>query len=545
VNPANETETSQSWKRSAPRRRWRNPCGGKTIGTQSQAWPPWWSAFTLMLTAAVVLRVAVFSTYGGRFVDDAYILMQYAENLALGNGLVYNLGERVIGYSSPLYVVLLAVEKWLAGNLPFNSVVLAVNLLFFVVSCLLCAWLFRGHGVFRWLVCLLFCFYFPFVDATVNGMETMLMLMVVLAVLHTFQKGNIGTSYVLGTIACLVRPEGFLLLGSLVLVSVFSKNRRPSLVAVSACAGILLLWIVPTCVYFGCLLPQSVLAKSSLFAGEQWFGLPSGVLEKGVMLVFGISDQAYFALGTCLRAALWVGTIGAAIMFGAGCARAIRPRSEILVAGLVFLLTWVFYVVGNPLRIFSWYTIVPAMTCAMVVAVGAEGSIRGRVSSRVEVVVLSVAFLACVGTIVAGLPARVHGTKHAAVLYEKLCSDLERVAPEAASIMLSDIGFMGYRTKWRVVDLAGLVAPDVLRTGAGERVPYLGDLIAEEKPDVIYLKGDLLENETIMDGLRYKTFRDALSRERFLEEYSEPREFMHIPAHIFVRKRLLKAASDG
>jgi len=40
--------------------------------------------------------------------DDAYITYRYAENLILGNGLVFNLGERVEGTSSLLWTVLLA-----------------------------------------------------------------------------------------------------------------------------------------------------------------------------------------------------------------------------------------------------------------------------------------------------------------------------------------------------------------------------------------------------------------------------------------------------
>lgn len=41
-------------------------------------------------------------------VDDAYIAFRYAANLADGHGLVWNPGERVEGYTNPLWVVLLA-----------------------------------------------------------------------------------------------------------------------------------------------------------------------------------------------------------------------------------------------------------------------------------------------------------------------------------------------------------------------------------------------------------------------------------------------------
>jgi len=50
--------------------------------------------------------------WANRFVqDDAYIVFRYAEHLARGEGLVWNIGERVEGYSSFLYTVLLALAR--------------------------------------------------------------------------------------------------------------------------------------------------------------------------------------------------------------------------------------------------------------------------------------------------------------------------------------------------------------------------------------------------------------------------------------------------
>ncbi len=44
----------------------------------------------------------------GYVVDDAYISFRYAQNLANGEGLVYNIGQRVEGYTNFLWVVLIA-----------------------------------------------------------------------------------------------------------------------------------------------------------------------------------------------------------------------------------------------------------------------------------------------------------------------------------------------------------------------------------------------------------------------------------------------------
>ena len=47
-------------------------------------------------------------------VDDALISLVYARNLALGNGLVFNVGERVEGYTNFLWVLLIAPFYWVA-----------------------------------------------------------------------------------------------------------------------------------------------------------------------------------------------------------------------------------------------------------------------------------------------------------------------------------------------------------------------------------------------------------------------------------------------
>jgi arabinofuranosyltransferase len=61
--------------------------------------------------------------------DDAYISFRYARNLLEGNGLVYNPGERVEGYTNFLWVLLVAGGMWL-GRQP-ETVSQALGLIFY------------------------------------------------------------------------------------------------------------------------------------------------------------------------------------------------------------------------------------------------------------------------------------------------------------------------------------------------------------------------------------------------------------------------------
>ena len=53
--------------------------------------------------------------------DDAYITYRYARNIALGRGFVYNIGESVLGTTTPLYTLLLAALSLIWSDLPLLS----------------------------------------------------------------------------------------------------------------------------------------------------------------------------------------------------------------------------------------------------------------------------------------------------------------------------------------------------------------------------------------------------------------------------------------
>jgi hypothetical protein len=46
---------------------------------------------------------------GPRTIDDAYITFRYVQHLVQGQGFVYNPGEHILGTTTPLYTLLLAL----------------------------------------------------------------------------------------------------------------------------------------------------------------------------------------------------------------------------------------------------------------------------------------------------------------------------------------------------------------------------------------------------------------------------------------------------
>ncbi len=80
-----------------------------------------------VLAAVVAVRLAP-AVLG----DDAAITLRYAERLAQGRGFSYNDHERVLGTSSPLYTLLLALSAWLGASV--EGAARAFGTLFFAAT---------------------------------------------------------------------------------------------------------------------------------------------------------------------------------------------------------------------------------------------------------------------------------------------------------------------------------------------------------------------------------------------------------------------------
>lgn len=87
----------------------------------------------------VVLANRYSRRYDRNLVDDAMISVRYAENLALGNGLVFNPGERVEGYTNFLWTVVMAPLHWLARlfDVEVGRLVIQANLASAVIAMML------------------------------------------------------------------------------------------------------------------------------------------------------------------------------------------------------------------------------------------------------------------------------------------------------------------------------------------------------------------------------------------------------------------------
>ncbi len=141
-------------------------------------------SFPLWLLAFPVLVLLAGSAYMQirwveRGYDDAFISFRYAQNLVEGRGLVFNPGERVEGYTNPLYTLIAAAGIAVFGpenvypfSIAINTVALVTALALFART--LALRLPRLHVV---AASALFAAFTPFWWAIWSGMETSLVIL--------------------------------------------------------------------------------------------------------------------------------------------------------------------------------------------------------------------------------------------------------------------------------------------------------------------------------------------------------------------------------
>ncbi len=258
------------------------------------------SIVVLLLASATMYAVFIARTsfrVGGityfTLVDDAMVSMRYAQHLASGNGLVWNLGDKPVeGFTNPGWTILMAVlhllpfatSKISLAVMVISALILLLNTVaVYKVSEVLCP----GSTYAPVIAAATTAFYFPLVFWSLRGMEVGLLALLVdlgiLAAVQLTKDGQSRTSLLLALIlaaALVVRldalPQAAILLGYVLTSTKPSWKQRALPVAAVILVLIAILWMQRA--YFGDFLPntyyQKVLGASAyerIRNGILWF----------------------------------------------------------------------------------------------------------------------------------------------------------------------------------------------------------------------------------------------------------------------------------
>jgi arabinofuranosyltransferase len=226
----------------------------------------WASAVEMAaLGLAAVLVLALLRYHWQYVADDAFIAFRYVRNLLDGNGLVWNAGQPVEGFSSPLWLGLLALGG--AAGLPLTTWAGGLGVLFLVLVLVLVhrlTWTLAHDGVAAALACLVAALTYPLHYWSTAGLETTLFVALVTAAVWALVVDS--PRWWPAVAACLgvARPEGpFLVLALLALAALAHgpKAVRPRKVAVALLP--MLGWLLFRRIYYNDWLPNPYYAKAT------------------------------------------------------------------------------------------------------------------------------------------------------------------------------------------------------------------------------------------------------------------------------------------
>ncbi len=440
---------------------------------------------------AVLVAAAAVAAWVVRFAqDDAFITYRYARNLARGDGLVFNPGEPVEGYTNFLWTAFHALPERLGWSTPlFSQVVGVVTMVAAVlVTGVLARRLFPSRGM-ALLVQATLVANVTFLGYATGGLETMTQTLLVLAVTVCLLPYGTERSVADGWparrvaaglfagLALLTRLDSAVLVATVVLVHLLAVRRQrraagpgPDLgVVVSAAAQVavpavvvVLPWLVWKWGFYGSLVPNTFFAKS---AANPIVPFLFGVVY---LVCFFLSYAAFLLVGRARR----------------------HGRELLSVPGVAQVLwvvpVWFLYICVVGADFMEFRFLVPVLPVLAVVA----AALIDPVVSVVRQVLLVGTLLACSAAhavVPAVLPYPVltfselsHWPSSSPTAWQAMGERLAREfpggpdVPGQPTIAVAPLGVIGYFADLPTVDMLGLADATVAREGATFDLYYPG-----------------------------------------------------------------------
>ena len=462
-----------------------------------------------IVVALAALAPLVFAVVTQHAWEDYFITLRSSRNLVEGQGLVFNPGERVHTFTSPLGVLLPALCTWLAGPDQEgtalwifrcgNAAILAAGaaLVWRRVESL-------GLGaVGRLTLFGLLLLDAKLVDFSMNGMETALLVFFVLLLWSELAAPSGPRSGVLALATAglmWTRPDAFIIGAALIGARV--AIRQPPAGATRVPWGplwrgillgglIYLPWFSWAWWYYGTPVPHTVIAKSAYMPAVDYAGLLllPGQSFAGKSMLVDLFLPAYWNFGGWppflkhLAHAL-SGIAAFAWLFPAISVTA-RRASLALFGGMFYICS---------ILLFPWY--VPPWTALAIIALafllddthraaralGRQGVALACRATAVTLVVLQFALFAAVAW-----QMRVEQTLVENGVRRSVGEWLRQNAGRHDTVFLEPLGYIGYFSRLKTHDIPGLSSPEVVavvRTGARR----YADIIARLKPDWVVLR---------------------------------------------------------
>jgi hypothetical protein len=442
-----------------------------------------------------------YALYTQHIWEDFFITFRHSQNLCEGHGLVYNVGERVHGFTSPLGVLLPAFFYSITGQtsyLPALWLFRILSIVAFVVGGALVLRSLKTEGNNRRLIQYAFIGLYVLeakaVAFSMNGMETAFMLLFLGWALYLLDSTHPRAWLARGVAwagLLWTRPDGCVYIAALVLANlVFTRqSRKPLLRSFCQSGGLTLLlylpWVLWAWSYYGSPIPNTVLAKGAIDSAQLDLSqllprLGTHFLQRTAQVFSPIFYPIIWSQPA------WIGQFSQGL--GLFCAlywlvpvRDPVGRTASLCYALLCLYLAFLAVVA------PWYCPPVALCGLVVLALGVftlsevlMRSLRGSRAVSIPVLLGVCAEMACVLAITARqmkLQEKEVEMGNRAAIGRWLKTQVQ----EHETVFLEPVGYIGYFSNAHIVDYPGLVSPQTVQLLKTHRATFFS-LIAELKP---------------------------------------------------------------
>lgn len=426
-----------------------------------EARPPRRHLFILLglavLSAGIYLLASVLYYRIGFPLDDAWIHQTYARNLALRGEWAFRPGQPSGGSTAPLWSTLLAVGFWLKLAPYAWTYLLGAALLWGVAA--------LGEYVVRRLVPA-YRPRFPWAGAALalewhlvwaagSGMETLLLALLALVMVALLLTGSRRclTMGLLAGLSVWVRPDGVTLLAPAALTILLVQSNWPQRLRALAALG--LGFAAPFAFY---------LLFNLAVTGSAW---PNTFYAKQAEYAVYLQLPAWQRLGQQLLQPL----VGVGVVLLPGVVwmmvLAIRKRNWGALAGTLWMLGYLgLYALRLPVTYQHGRYVIPAMPVFFILGLAGFADLTLRKAPR-RVWIFPVFWKIVTGLVLLiffGRGAFAYAQDVAVIESEMVAVAgwVSENVPPGALVAAHDIGALGYFDNHELVDLAGLISPDVI-----------------------------------------------------------------------------------
>jgi hypothetical protein len=431
---------------------------------------PWYRRLLTGLVAAVLLWASALPFYVaskqcGFLSDDTYITLTYAKNIALGNGFSFNGAPATLGTTSPLLALVIGALAALLPNVPVDAIAV-----YFSAACWTgIVWLFflfrKIWNLEDWQAGIVGIAVIATVGVACMGMESYLFSFLLVACLTLFfGNRHLFAGFAAGLLF-LTRGEGilvFLLLAASKMVEDWRERKvldvqtaKTALPLGLGFAVPFLIWLVYALSTFGAILPNTLAAKQAQKQTQIWQPFYREMIRQWLPNWGSLFDVSPLPR----RVAWWL-----LIALGALSFRRQRPWQAI---GLWITL----YVVGYSLlgvAAYPWYQLPILFVLHLFLALGVIRCIcflQRRIRFAPIMFVLSLAVVWFFAYALASptlYMAKMYKGDPRAESYMAVSQWLREHTTGDQSVASIEVGYLGYYTDNRIIDLAGLVLPDIV-----------------------------------------------------------------------------------